>query len=218
MPNNKEYLLKHYKSIVDFISTIIGPNCEVLLREIAADTGTIIYGKNLKISGRHVGESISGYTLDKIMRVDYQNNDFVSNYVGVSEANQKVFRSSTFYIKRDDELIGLLSVNYNLTDIINFKDFISNNLLFGLDNNIKEQTDYFDTSVEDIINATIENVILHWDRTVPINRIDSSDNPIRHLCEMGVFKYKGSVNKVAEILSISTQSIYRYIKEIENSN
>lgn len=216
MPSNKEYLLTKYKSIVDFISTITGPNCEVLLREIQDDTGIIIYGKNLKMSGRKIGEKISGYTLDKILRVDYKENDYVSNYVGISETNQKVFRSSTYYIKRDDELIGLLSVNYNLTDVINFKDFITEKFLFGIDDNIQKNTDYFDTSMEDIIDATIKNVILHWDRSIPINKIESQDNPIRQLCQMNVFKYKGSVNKVAEILNISTQSIYRYIKEIEN--
>lgn len=218
MPGNKEYLLKEYKSMVDFIATIIGPNGEVLLREVHADTGTIIYGKNLKISGRKIGDTVSGYSLEKILKVDYTNNDFVSNYVGISEANQKVFRSSTFYIKREGELIGLLSVNYNLTDIINFKDFLSKNVLFGINDNLKENTDYFDTSMEEIIGATIENVILHWDRTVAINRIDSKDNPIRQLCDMDVFKYKGSVNRVADMLNISSQSIYRYIKEIESSN
>lgn len=63
----------------------------------------------------------------------------------------------------------------------------------------------------------IKNVFIHWDRSVPTSKILDSANPIRQLYELGVFKFKGAINRVAELLDISNQTVYRYIKEIEES-
>lgn len=214
----KDAILKTYIPIVDFMSNVAGNNCEVVLRDYCDGESEIIHIVNSNLSGRKVGEKISGYALQKIMKADYKENDCVTNYIIINESNQKVFRASTYYIKQDLELLGMICVNYDLTQYLNFRDFYDNCVLYGFhDSEESNNIDYFDQSMDAIMESMIRNVFIYWDRTIPVNKVEIEGNPIRQLYKLNIFKYKGAVNRVAELLDISTQTIYRYIKDIEDS-
>ncbi|WP_215905143.1 helix-turn-helix transcriptional regulator [Treponema phagedenis] len=215
--DEKERILEQYISIAQFISVVAGPNCEVVLRDYHKGYSKIIFMVNGRLSNRKVGDEITGYTLEKIMRSDYRKHDCVLNYIIINESNQRVFRASTYYIKQGGELIGLLCVNYDLTKYLEFRDFYTNEVLYGLEENLAGSKDYFDESMDSILEGIIRNVFVHWDRNIPVKNIEAEGNPIRELYKLNVFKYKGSVNKVAELLDISAQTIYRYLGEIEKS-
>ena len=211
----KRNLLKEYIPMVDFISEVAGNNCEVVLRDFHEGKSSIVYISNGEISGRKVGETITGYALSKIMKGDYREKDFVSNYIIINESNQKVLRASTYYIKKDGEPIGLLCVNYDLSELLAYRDFYDREILYGFEENIDLQREYFDESMDKILDGMIKNVFIYWDRAIPVNKIELEGNPIRQLYKLGVFNYKGAVTRVAALLDISTQTVYRYIKEIE---
>ncbi|MDO5715599.1 MAG: PAS domain-containing protein [Tissierellia bacterium] len=215
--HEKTEKLMEYMPMANFISIVAGSNCEVVLRDYDNGYSKIVYIVNGRISGRKVGEEISGYPLEKIMRSDYHENDFVANYIIINESNQKIFRSSTYYIKQDNELVGMLCVNYDLTKYLKFRDFYNDEVLYGFEEGIQQPREYFDESMDKILEGMIKNVFIYWDRSIPVNKIEVEGNPIRQLYKLNIFKYKGSVNRVAELLDISTQTIYRYIKEIETS-
>lgn len=214
----KDQLLKSYIPYVDFMANVTGKNCEVVLRDFHEGESDIIHIVNGHLSGRKVGDSVSGYALKKIMKADYHVNDYVTNYIIINEINQKVFRASTYYLKQDGELIGLISINYDLTEYLKFRDFYNESVLYGVEDTTEVKKDYFGDSLDDITEAVINNVLIYWDRSIPIRHIYHDENPIRQMYNLGVFKYKGAVNRVAEILDISIQTIYRYIKNIESSN
>lgn len=215
----KNQLLKSYIPYVDFMANVTGKKCEVVLRSFHEGESDIIYIVNGHLSGRKVGDSVTGYALKKIMKADYRSNNYVTNYIMINEINQKVFRASTYYIKEAGELIGLISINYDLTDYLKFRDFYNEAVLYGIEESPESNSkDYFGDSLDDITEAVIHNVLIYWDRSIPIRHIYHDDNPIRQMYNLGVFKYKGAVNKVAEMLDISIQTIYRYIKNIESSN
>ncbi len=214
----KRNLLKQYIPMVDFISQVAGHNTEVVLRDYHEGKSSIVYIVNGKISGRKVGDTITGYALSKIMKDDYQERDFVANYIMINESNQKVLRASTYYLKHESEMIGLLSVNYDLTELLKYRDFYDREILYGFEENINLQREYFDESMDMILEGMIKNVFVYWDRSIPVNKIDLEGNPIRQLYKLGIFNYKGAVGRVADLLDISTQTIYRYIKEIERES
>lgn len=211
--------LKGYISLADFISQVSGPNCEVVLRDYHQGESRILHIVHGEISGRKVGDTISGLMLRKIMREDYTNKDFVSNYLLVNELDQKLLRASTYYIKKDGELAGLLCVNYDLTELMRYRDFVNDKLLYGLNDNmaVESSEELTDRKLDVVVEKMIERVFLYWDRDIPLTRVDLASNPIRQLYELGVFNHKGSVNRVSEMLNMSVQSIYRYIKNIEES-
>ncbi len=211
----KKDFLDRYIPIANFISEVNGDNCEVVLRDYDGEKSTILYIKNGELSNRKVGDTVSGYALSKIMKEDYEKTDFVSNYILINESNQKVFRASTYYIKTGNVLEGMLCVNYDLSDIIRYRDFFDKKFLYGLDENVNLKRDYFDESMDKILDTMIRNVFVYRDVSIPINKVDIENNPIRQLYNLGVFNYKGAVLKVANLIDVSTQTIYRHIKEIE---
>lgn len=208
--------LKSMYSYIDFMAQVTGPNCEIVLRDYHNGESEILKIANGEISGRHEGEVISGFMLKKIMREDYNKTDFVSNYILVNEEDQKLLRASTYYIKFEEELCGLLCVNYDLTDLMRYRDFVDTHLLYGLDNELIDKgTDFVAKPLDEVVETMIRQVVLYWDREIPIARIDLEGNPIRQLYNLKLFQYKGTVTRVSELLNISTQSIYRYIKELD---
>lgn len=214
--SSPEVFLRQYIPLANFIAQVCGNKCEVVLRDYKDDTSTILHIVNGTLSDRTVGDTISGYRLHKIMKGNYKETDYVANYIIINESNQRVFRASVFYIKFEGELIGLLCVNYDLTDFMLFREFYQNDILYGLEDQQTKKREYFDESMDSILDGIIKNVFITWDRSIPVNKVEIEGNPIRQLSKLNVFGYKGSVNKVAEMLDISPQTIYRYIKDIEN--
>ncbi len=214
--DEKREILKSMFSYVDFMAQVTGPNCEVVLRDFHNGESEILRIVNGEISGRHEGEVISGFMLKKIMREDYHKSDFVSNYLLINEEDQKLLRASTYYIKHQGELCGLLCVNYDLTELMRYRDFVDTHLLYGLDQELPDkEADFVAKPLDELVDTMIRQVVLYWDREIPISRVDLEGNPIRQLYNLKLFQYKGTVIRVSELLNISTQSIYRYIKELD---
>lgn len=215
----KRAFLESMFSYVDFMAQVTGPNCEIVLRDFHEGSSEILRIVNGEISGRQVGETVSGFMLKKIMREDYHKSDFVSNYLLVNEEDQKLLRASTYYIKKDGELCGLLSVNYDLTELMRYRHFVNTHLLYGLDRDLPSEdaeTDFVAKPLDELVDSMIRQVVLYWDRDIPLARVDLEGNPIRQLYMLKLFQYKGTVSRVSELLNISSQSVYRYIKEVDH--
>lgn len=209
-------ILKEYILVVKFLSKVAGKNCEILLIDIDNDLGEILYIINGNLSGKKKGDKLNKNQLKKIMKDEYNSNDYTTNHIVINENNQKVFRESTYYIKSEEgELIGLMSINRDLTKYLEFREFYDKELLYGFEKNEEQIDKFFNLSLDSILEDMIRNVFIYWDRSIPVNKIEEEGNPIRELYQKDVFKYKGAVNKVADLLDISTQTIYRYIKELE---
>lgn len=209
-------ILNEYILVVKFLSKVAGKNCEILLIDIDGDLGEILYIVNGSLSGKKRGDKLNKNQLEKIMKDEYNSNDYTTNHIVINENNQKVFRESTYYIKSEEgELIGLMSINRDLTKYLEFREFYDKELLYGFEKNEEQIDKFFNLSLDSILEDMIRNVFIYWDRSIPVNKIEEEGNPIRELYQKDVFKYKGAVNKVADLLDISTQTIYRYIKELE---
>ncbi len=211
----REWLMTQV-SLADYLAEVTGPNCEVLLRDYYDGESEILYILNGEISGRQKGEVISGYMLKKIMREDWRKTDYISNYLLVNEQDRKLMRASTYYLKWQGELCGLLCLNYDMTELMHYRDFVSTHLLYGFEEQKKEATTEFVAQpLDELVDTMVRQVILYWDRNVPLTQLTNPLNPIRQLYELKLFQFKGTVSRVSELLNMSQQSIYRYIKEVE---
>ncbi len=213
--SEKREFLKTKIGLCEFAREVGGPNTEVILQDYHEGESEIIHIINGELSGHKLGDELSSLQLKKLMREDPEEKRFVSNYTLVSEHNQKVFRASTYYIKHKGELVGLLNIYYDLTDLLHFRNFFRENLMYG----VREQSDdprgFDKRRLDEIVEDMIERIFLYWDRAIPVSSVEYVENPIRQLYEFGVFNHKGAVSRVSELLNMSSQSIYRYIKTIE---
>lgn len=149
---------------------------------------------------------------------EHMRKHFISNYEGRLK-NGKIFLSATYFIKEEDELIGLLCINYDPSIMMELNRQI-NNLLdaFNLlpQNDKSPYTETLDSSInnitESIISSTISNMPVSPSRTTSEEKIEV----ISALEKQGVFSTKGAVSQVSNALNISEPTVYRYLKKIRN--
>lgn len=230
---------KHFfKTLVEFLGEVLGSNTEVVFH-LRDKNGIYIESiKNGHISGRTASSPITGLALEMIKNESYKNTDYLVNYRGISKKGE-FLRSSTFFIKdREGYLEGLICINTDVSTFINVKHILDelssfrlihedpvdteqskqytlklseDSLHTGMDKD-SNQVEYFSQSIEEVIFSIIPEETLIRNNLSASERIEI----VRVLNDRGIFSIKGSVPIVAEILHVSTPTVYRYIKEIKN--
>jgi len=229
--------IRFYKTLVDFLSEVLGSNTEVIFH-LRDKKGFYIESiKNGHISGRTVSSPITGLALEMIKNESYKNRDYLVNYRGISKKGE-FLRSSTFFIKDSSGYLkGLICINTDVSTFINVKHILDELSSFrlihedpieaeqskpytlklsedsphtGLDSD-SNQVEYFSQSIEEIIFTIIPEENLKRNNLSPSDRIEI----VKTLNDRGIFSMKGAVSSVADILQVSIPTIYRYIKEIK---
>ena len=209
--------LTRYFPIADYIAAINGKTCEVLIHDVSDLSHSICHIVNGHITGRKVGGSITNYALELLQKEEYLNKDSVTNYTGTTKNGDKILRSSTYFIKDDDgAVIGLLCVNIDITNLLRMHESIEDLLMMNQSNissiSPNKSTERFDGVVDDIVKEIIEQVTLEHGLTLIDSTISQKREIIAKMDEKGVFKFKGAVNSVANVLGVSNQTIYRYLQ------
>ncbi|MEH7387029.1 PAS domain-containing protein [Bacillus sp. JJ1521] len=221
-------LLQNYIPLVEFLGSVMGQHCEVVLHDIRNLESSIIAIKNNHISNRNVGGSITDLALKILKEKSYANKDFLINYAGKTQEG-KIVKSSTFFIKDlNEEVIGLLCFNMDVGCMIETKNLLDNLIngssqvgANGLQLNgreLGEPCDTFEdlhTSIEDLTTSIILKTLSEVE--VPPERMspDEKMEIVSKLNERGVFLIKGAVSEVAANLKSSDATIYRYLQKID---
>jgi len=211
-------ILESYLPMVNFIANVYGNHCEVILHDLRKLENSIIAIKNNHITGRNVNDTITDFALDIIHKEKYKNEDFICNYSGKTEDGRKNIRASTYYI-RDEEnnLIGLLCVNVDITALINARKVIDDFVMAGETIETKEQEN-FSLSINDHVSSLIIQTLAEFE-TAPLRMtMAEKKQVVKNLESKGVFMLKGVVNEVARSLKVSEQTVYRYLKELEKNS
>ncbi|OAA87075.1 transcriptional regulator [Clostridium ljungdahlii] len=213
--NNRE-LLKKYIPVAKFISEILGDNCEVVIQDITTPNNSIIFIKNGHLTGRNIGSPLTNLVFNIIQNKIYTNKNYAANYKAVG--NFKTFKSSSYFIKNDDnKIIGLLCVNidvepYNkVKDLMDKLSFVSNTDV-SKNENIKTQEQFYD-NVDDLL-CTMINEAISEINILP-ERMSANEKicVVKYLYDKGAFNLKGAVVKVAKALLVSEPTIYRYLNK-----
>ena len=93
-----------------------GGHCEVLIHDVRDLEHSIIYVTQPSITGRHRGNGMTDYALQLVRSGRFLTEPFVVNYVGGTQ--ERVLRSSTYFIKDQGELAGLLCVNIEVDHLL----------------------------------------------------------------------------------------------------
>lgn len=107
-------LLQQYVRLTDFLGQTLGPDFEIALHDLTNKERSIVAIVNNHISGREVGAPLTGFALQILRDRSYESSNYRLHYNGISAAGKKL-RSSTFFIKDNGHLIGMLCVNFDDT-------------------------------------------------------------------------------------------------------
>lgn len=216
--NNKtksQYLL-----LTEFLAKTLGSEYEIALHDIDGDKDEIIYIANSHISGRNVGEPLGDKNFKFISDNTILNNDYTISNQGITK-NNKVIRSSSFFIKDDSStLTGMLCINFDGSKYVNLAKKIlrlthmENASIESESLHTFEFIENIPDSISDVTDDVIDDNFDYSD--ISINRLTQEEkvNIVRQLNDKGVFKLKGSVSEVAEKLEVSEPTLYRYIRRV----
>lgn len=214
--NNKD-ILEKYVPVAEFISSILGDNCEVVIHDVTSPNNSIIFIRNGHLSGRKLGGPLTDLVLNIIQNKSYKSKNFVSNYKAIG--NFKTFRSASYFIKNDsEEIIGVLCVNIDtepydkVRQLMDSLSFISTNSINDIKKTLDTQEQFYD-NVDDLLYMMIQKTISKTN--VPPDRMSSDEkiNIVKELYNEGAFNLKGSVFEIAKALQVSEPTVYRYLNK-----
>lgn len=212
IPLSDKEILQIYINIVPFLAEVCGPGCEVALHDVAHPDHSLIAIRN-NISGRQIGSPITDLAQDIIDKNAYMDEDYLANYIGRNKNGE--FLSSTYYIKNEDRLIGLLCVNKDMTAVQQLSSAFHGLLdRYGLAAPEKsEVSEWLDGSVTDIMRARIAEIIAQSGISPSHMSIQEKIRTVHRLSEDGVMTMKGAVAEIASQLYVSVPTIYRYLNK-----
>lgn len=219
-------LLEQYINLVEFLGLVLGPSYEIALHDLGRGDETIVAIANGQVTERSLASPLASPILSFINKERHKKNDYEVNYT-VFNMNQKKLRSSTFYIKDKDELVGLLCITF---DDSRYKNI--SKLIMGLchpdelleensferieDLKTDDDTQIYGRDIHEVFNNSLKSILK--DSKVPIDRLkkDEKLKIVSYLQDKGIFLLKGAVTEVAKLLDSSEATIYRYINEVEH--
>jgi predicted transcriptional regulator YheO len=217
-----EELLRYYKSVVQFLGEVLGPQYEIVLHVVTSETdGYIGAISNGEVSGRTLNSGLTDLAKKMIQDKEYKRRDYILNYVG-KMPDGKECSSSTYFIKdKNNKLLGLLCINFDTTkhkliaqeilQLANIK-LPMTKMISETQNN--DYVEHFPSSIQDIIYSVIDFDMLQNDLKLTKEKKISI---IKELNDKNVFQVKGAVQEVSNVLKISEASVYRYLNVVQRS-
>ncbi|MCK5780087.1 MAG: PAS domain-containing protein [Psychrilyobacter sp.] len=207
--------LNSYIHLVDFIGEFLGSNYEVVLHDVKNINNSIIAIKNGHISGRKIGGPLADLSFKHIKENQVSGKKYILLYGKTKDGRQ--LKTSTYFIRdEDDEIIGLLGINTDISSFVELKERLEG--FIGYSENqveeVKQEEEHFENSIEDIMDSIIDEVV--GESLISVEEMDHLEKLeiTKKLNIKGVFLIKGSVSKVAEKLKTSEATLYRYIKQV----
>lgn len=221
-------LLQQYIRLTEFLGQTLGPDYEIALHDLTDKNRSIVAIANGYISGREVGAPLTNVALKILMDRSYDTQDYRLHYRGVSAAG-RTLRSSTFFIKHNGKLIGMLCINFDdsryrevglsIQRLCHPDRFVQDELGGGSLPLVTlapaaPETESFHNSIEavagDAVSRELERLGVTAERLTPEERLEI----IASLETGGIFLLKGAVKDVADALRCSQASVYRYLSQL----
>lgn len=209
--------LSHYIPVADMIAKTFGVNCEVVLHDLTTPQQSVVYTANNQVTGREIGQSFNHLITHVLLSKNFKD-DVSANYF-FKTPDGRVIRSSTALIKgKDESVIGALCVNMDATMDIALLQRLQNQLsdIPNLDE-MQAPVGEYDAlpaeNISDIANRLIDQIIGEKDPGKMTR--DEKIAIIRFMKDKGLFLMKGSIERVADKLTVSKATIYSYLDELK---
>lgn len=219
-------MIQQYSALVDFLGRTLGPDYEIVLHDLGKKKPSVVAIANGHVSGRSIGAPLTNTAMQIIAERTYETQSAQLNYRGLS-ADGKLLRCSTFFIKEEHgALAGLLCINFDdsryrelserVFSLCHPDEYAERNITISavplsLEGN-EPETFYSSiaSATEDALSSVMNSASIPADRLTQEEKMEI----VGLLNQKGVFMLKGAVSEVAEKLSCSPASIYRYLSKL----
>ena len=219
----KELFIK----LTHFLGQVLGKSYEVVFHIISKEGSYIAAIENNHISKRTINSPLTDFASKLLQEKAYLKQDFLCNYKVMTQEN-KLLQGSTFFIKQGQNLVGILCINHDTSELCEaVHKIIELENLSGFDELLTHTLNASETSQSPHSQISIENLSLDIEdilaQHIDINYLKSGftlsatqkNDIIKTLYDKGIFNIKGSLYLVAKLLKISEPSVYRYLNKLK---
>jgi len=124
-------------------------------------------------------------------------------------------KSSSLTIRnRDDEIIGSMGLNFDLSSFVNVKEFFEIFTKTITLDNLPKREQFFMWSVKDEIQQALNKYIAYNDLQGKVLTRKDKLNVVAFMKKEGDTNKKGAISILSELLAISRPTLYKYMKEV----
>ncbi|MDY5151526.1 PAS domain-containing protein [Actinotignum urinale] len=212
--------------LVEFLGVAIGANSEVVLHDVANLDNSVIAIANGHISGRRIGSPATDLMLRVLKAGSKADMPYLTGYEAITPGDKRTLHSATFFIRRRKKIVGMLCINTDHSAFENLDNAVKTLLAQFVDPEKHAKTsvtthtakpEILSASVEDMKSEAIGQAIArigisptHLTQTERLRIVSELD-------EDGFFQLRGAVIDLAHAIDVSEPTIYRYLKQVRES-
>lgn len=202
--------LDFYKRLASVLAQQFGSNCEVLLHDLTNGDleHTVAIIENGHVTHRKIGDGPTRIVLEALQS---QNPESLTDNAGylMKTHDGRILKCSTIFIRNEQsEIEGVLSINYDITELLMAERAIDSILNHKVEKDIPER---IPISVNDLLDDLIEQAAQQIGKPVATMTKDDKIRAIRYLNKAGAFLVTRSGDKVSKYFGISKYTLYSYI-------
>lgn len=199
-------------NVVDGIARMYGEFTEVVLHSLDNDNPSIVKIANGHVTGRGNGAPITNLALLKLK----EGNDVSDSYLTKTSCGKTLHSITTIVRNPQGTPIGLLCINVDMDAPV--QSFLRTMLPPSSSCcEVTQSPETFAQNIDETISSTIRSAIDNTWGNSGIAPSKRNREVVTKLHGLNIFKYKDSVQLTAEALEISKDTVYLYLRELENN-
>lgn len=205
-------LFQRYIQIAETLGNMFPNILEAVVHDFSDLDHSVIFIINGNISGRTVGDGASELGLRRFLEEE-NIPDTLVNYTSISVRGNKL-KSSSIAIRNDKgKMTGAFCLNLDVSHFEHFYRFLQPLISAEVMPLVGDKELIPPVSVEEDVNQFISQYLLQ--RNLLFSQLSYRDKEeiVAQLFQRGYFKQRGAILAIAEVLKISRQSIYKYLKK-----
>ncbi len=207
----KEQIFENLKQIADAIHALFGPNCEVVIHDLADLQQSLVYMQG-DVTGRKVGAPATDL-LTKLIQHIPEKGDHRHNYKSVT-ADGRCLKSATTIIKDSSgRPVAAFCINLDTTQYFNAIQALMP-FIHDLETGKYPSKENFADSPSDTIKILFVQAVEEIGVQPSAMSIEEKTRFIEKMKQNGVFQFKGAVEQVAGLMDVTKCTVYNYLKKI----
>ena len=203
-------ILESYKTLLDGLADYLGSGYELVLHSLENLDHSAVKVINGFHTGRKEGAPITELALQMLQRINSQGGQDFITYHSVNSAG-KPLRSATMAIRgKNKRIIGLLCINFYLDTPLS--ELLQ--LLSGSQHAVQET---YVQNNDEMIQKAVQRAAWRADSEGFAGTALRNKAIIHILYEEGIFNVKDAVQRVADELQISKNTVYLHLRHCKES-
>jgi len=213
-PGHLDPRLRALLPVVQGLAEMFGPDCEVVLHDVARVPHSIVAIENGAVTGRKVGDPPT----DRMLRTLRHADDRRDVRLSLTSRDGKMLKSLAVTLRGGDGTpFGLLGLNVDVSALVQAQSALSRLTSTGRgDAEAAPEGEIFAGDIREVVAGMITGILGEMGKTPAAMSRDEKMEVVKRLEERGAFLVKRSAEQVAEALDLSRYTVFAYLKEIRH--